>query len=176
MSKAQTHQTVVNVNDEWETPPLLLHDKIVELGIHPVIDVFASKNNHKFLKYYTKENSAFFHEINEPFFANPEYSNIVQSMKFLYEQSVKHNVTGLVLVFSKTSTQWWHKWVEGKAETYFQKGRIRFLINGIEPRYCKHCKLRSVDDNPYCRICQNNIPKSSPTYDSVWLVYRGNKK
>ena len=84
MTKAQTHQTVVNVNDEWETPPSILLDKIRELDVHPVIDVFASKNNHKFLKYYTKENSAFWHEINEPFFANPEYSNIEKSSSKSY--------------------------------------------------------------------------------------------
>lgn len=172
MSKAQTHQTIVQENDLWETPKQLLDKKLQELNIKPTLDVFASKSNHKFSKYYTQEDSAFNHELTETFFANPEYSNITESMKFLYEQHLKHNVTGIILVFAKTSVKWWHEFVEGKAETYFQKGRIRFLLNGIEPRYCKHCKLRIIKNVKNCIKCSRTIGKSSPTYDSVWLVYR----
>ena len=197
MSKAQTHQTVVIENDLWETPKTLLDEKLKELNIKPTLDVFASKDNHKFSKYYTAEDSAFNHEITETFFANPEYSNITESMKFLYHQHLKYNITGVILVFVKTSVKWWHKFVEGKAETYFQKGRIRFLLNGIEPRYCKYCKTRFIEEIEHCKtckhcnLCQKTIPngltfcptcdsklvnqkigKSSPTYDSVWLVYR----
>ncbi len=172
MTKAQTHQVVVGENDLWETPKILLEEKLEELNIKPIIDVFASKSNYKFSKYYTQEDSAFNHELTETFFANPEYSNITESMKFLYNQHLKHNVTGIILVFAKTSVKWWHRFVEGKAETHFQKGRIRFLLNGIEPRYCKHCKLRIVKEVTHCHICNNKVGKSSPTYDSVWLVYR----
>ena len=197
MSKAQTHQTVVGINDLWETPKTVLLKKLRELRIKPKIDVFASKKNHKFSIYYTKENSAFEHEITKTFFANPEYSNIYESMKFLYEQHLKHNVTGVVLVFSKPSTKWWQKYVKGRAEVYDHSGRIRFLLNGIEPRYCTNCKTRFIeeiescktckrcnlckfailDGKKFCNICDSllfphKIGKSSPTYDSSWLVYR----
>ena len=33
MTKAQTHQIIVNVNDMWETPQLLLDEKLKELTI-----------------------------------------------------------------------------------------------------------------------------------------------
>lgn len=172
MSKAQTHHTVVNVNDLWETPKPILTKKLKELRITPKIDVFASKKNHKFDTYYTKEDSAFNHQLTKTFFANPEYSNILESIKFLYNQHLIHNVTGVVLVFSKPSVNWWQKYVKGKAEVYDQKGRIRFLLNGIEPRYCKDCKLRIIKKITHCPNCKNKVGKSSPTYDSAWLVYR----
>lgn len=201
MTRAQHHQTVVHENDLWETPGPVLYPKLTELNIQPKIDVFASKKNHKFPIYYTQEDSAFNHELTETFFANPEYSNIYESMKFLYNQHLKHNVTGLILVFAKTSVKWWHDFVEGKAETHFQKGRIRFLLNGIEPRYCKYCKKRFVEEINHCKTCRRcnlcrktilnglefcgicdsktidqKIGKSSPTYDSVWVVFRKEEK
>jgi len=176
LTKAQTHQVIVNINDEWETTPLLLEEVMKKYNIHPTLDVCATTQNHKLDNYFTISDNALNKEWNEDFFMNPPYSEIEAWMKQALLSHIKYNVNGLVLVFSKTSTKWWHEFVEGKAETHFQKGRIRFLLNGIEPRYCKHCKKRSTKDNPYCISCGDRIPKSSPTYDSVWIVYRKEEK
>ncbi len=172
MTKAQTHQTVVNENDLWETPPLLLEDIMKKYNIHPVLDVCATLQNTKFTKYFTPEQNGLSQEWNEDFFMNPPYSEINEWMKKAYKQHRKHNVNALILVFAKTSVKWWHEYVEGKAETHFQKGRIRFLLNGVEPRYCKHCKKRFALDISHCSICEKKIGKSSPTYDSVWVIFR----
>jgi len=172
MTKAQTHQVVVNENDLWETPPDVLEEAMIKYDIHPTLDVCAYPLNAKFPKFFTPINDALTQEWRENFFMNPPYSQITQWMQKAYEQHKKHNVNALILVFAKTSVKWWHAFVEGKAETHFQQGRIKFLLNGIEPRYCKKCKKRSTENNPYCSICGDNIPKSSPTYDSVWIIFR----
>ncbi len=176
MTKAQTHQIIVNENDLWETPPFQLEQAMIKYDVNPVIDVCATFENKKFVKYFSPTVNALNQEWTEDFFMNPPYSEIDIWMKKAYEQHLKYNVTGLGLVFAKTSVKWWHKWVEDKAETHFQKGRIRFLLNGIEPRYCKDCKKRSTDDNPCCELCGESIPKSSPTYDSVWIIFRKEEK
>jgi len=176
MTRAQTHQTVVNENDLWETPPLILEDIMKKYDIHPVLDVCATSQNTKFEKYFTPEQDGLVQEWDEDFFMNPPYSEINEWMQKAYEQHRKHSVDALILVFAKTSVKWWHEYVEGKAETHFQKGRIRFLLNGVEPRYCKYCKRRFALDISYCPICERKIGKSSPTYDSVWIIFRKEKK
>ncbi len=172
MTKAQKHQTVVNENDNWETPPLMLQEILKKYDIHPMYDVCATLQNTKFPKYFTPEQNGLSQEWNQDFFMNPPYSEINLWMKKAYDQHRKHNVNALILVFAKTSVKWWHEYVEGKAETHFQKGRIRFLLNGIEPRYCKHCKKRFALDITHCLTCKRKIGKSSPTYDSVWVIFR----
>jgi len=175
-AKAQIHQTVVNVNDEWETPPNVLTDVMKKYNIHPLLDVCATEKNKKFSKYFSPINNALNKEWNEDFFMNPPYSKINVWMKKMYEQHKKHNVNALVLVFAKTGVKWWHEYVEGKAEVHFQKGRIRFLLNGIEPRYCKKCKIRCIENINYCKNCNCVINKSSPVYDSAWMIFRKNSK
>jgi len=176
MTRAQTHQTVVNENDLWETPPLLLEDKMKEYNIHPTLDVCATTQNTKFEKYFTPQQDGLEQEWNEDFFMNPPYSEINQWMQKATEQQKKHNVNALILVFAKTGVNWWHKYVEGKAEIHFQKGRIRFLLNGVEPRYCIRCKIRFTKEISHCENCHKKIGKSSPTYDSVWVIFRKSNK
>ncbi len=176
MTKAQTHQVVVSENDLWETPPDKLQEAITNYNIHPTLDVCATFENKKFPNYFTPQQNALTQEWREDYFMNPPYSQIIQWMSKAYEQHLKYNVNGLILVFAKTSVSWWHEFVEEKAEVHFQKGRIRFLINGIEPRYCKHCKKRFVEEITHCSICGNKVGKSSPTYDSVWIIFRKKEK
>jgi len=172
MTKAQTHQTIVNENDLWETPPLILEDIMKKYDIHPTLDVCAIPQNKKFEKYFTPEDNALTQEWNEDFFMNPPYSEITQWMQKAYESHRKYNVNVLILVFAKTGVNWWHQFVEGKAEIHFQKGRIRFLLNGVEPRYCKDCKMRFAKEISHCEKCHKKIGKSSPTYDSAWIIFR----
>lgn len=172
MTRAQTHQILVNVNDNWETPPDKLEEAMIKYDVIPTLDVCATKQNTKFNRYFPPEVNALNQEWREDFFMNPPYSQITQWMRKAYEQHVQYNVNALILVFAKTSVKWWHQYVEEKGEVHFQKGRIRFLINGIEPRYCKNCKIRWVEEINRCKNCNDVIGKSSPTYDSAWIVFR----
>jgi len=172
MTKAQTHQVIVNENDLWETPPDVLEEAMIKYDVNPILDVCATQQNTKFNRYFSSEVNALTQEWKEDFFMNPPYSEINEWMKKAYESHLKYNVNGLILVFAKTSVKWWHEYVEGKAETHFQKGRIRFLLNGIEPRYCTKCKIRFAKEISHCENCHKKIGKSSPTYDSVWVIFR----
>ena len=174
MSKSQHHQTIVNVNNSWETPPHILEEAMKKYDIYPTLDVCATFENNKCNRYLDEELNAFNVQWDEDFFMNPPYSEINKWMERAYLQHVKHNVNALVLVFAKTSTKWWHQWVENKAEIHFQKGRIRFLLHGVEPRYCVSCKIRWNKEIDHCEKCYSKIGKSSPTYDSAWLVFRKN--
>ncbi len=172
MTKAQTHQVIVNVNDCWETPPDILEKIMTKYDVHPTLDVCATIQNTKFPKYHTIHEDALTVQWTEDFFMNPPYSEITPWMKKAYEEHKKHNVTALILVFAKTDVNWWHKYVENKAEVHFQRGRIRFLLDGVKPRYCKHCKIRIVKEITHCTVCNKKVGKSSPTYASAWVIFR----
>lgn len=172
MTKAQNHQVIVKVDNRWETPPELLADKTIQYNIHPKLDVCATAQNTKFEKYFTPEDNALNKEWDEDFFMNPPYSQINQWMQKATTQQKKHNVNALILVFAKTGVRWWHEYVEEKAEIHFQRGRIRFLLNGVEPRYCVSCKIRWNKEISHCEKCNGIIGKSSPTYDSAWIIFR----
>lgn len=172
MTKAQTHQIVVNENDMWETPPDKLEEAMIKYDITLTLDVCATQQNTKFNRYFPPEVNGLTQEWREDFFMNPPYSEINIWMRKAWEQHQKYNVNALILVFAKTSVKWWHEYVEGKGEVHFQKGRIRFLLNGIEPRYCTRCKIRFAKEISHCEKCNCTISKSSPTYDSAWIIFR----
>jgi len=83
---------------------------------------------------------------------NPPYGKgiIDKWIKYAYEQHVKHNVTAMALIFAKTETKWWHKYIQDVAEVHFIKGRVHFQLNGKD--------------------VQNSAP-----YGSAWVIWRKNK-
>jgi len=176
MGKSTQHLQDININDEWETKFSDLHDAILRYKVNPVIDVFASKENHKCIKYFTKENSAFSQQLLLNSFANPMYSKIGECMKFLYYQHLSHNIDVMVLTYNKTDTKWWHSYVEDRAEVHFIKGRLQFEINGIVPRYCyKKCKKIFVQNIDFCPVCNNRLKKNTAPYPNCWIIYRKEK-
>ena len=70
-------------------------------------------------------------------------------MKKAWEEHEKYGIEIMILCYAKTDTKWWHKYVEGRAEYHFQKGRIKFLDE------------------------QGNLTKNSSPYPSVWIIIRG---
>ena len=58
-------------------------------------------------------------------FMNPPYSNIEPWLRRAYEESRKGKLV-VGLLRGDTSTGWFHKWVLGKAEIRFVKGRLKF--------------------------------------------------
>lgn len=172
MTRAENHQVIVGENDEWSTPQLLVDEICEKYNIHPIYDVCTTTQNTKFDLHFTPENNALSQEWDDDFFMNPPYSQITLWMQKAYEQHLKYDVNALILVFAKTDTQWWHNYIENKAEVHFQKGRIRFLLNNIEPKRCKYCKIRYTKEITNCEICGKIVSKTSPTYGSAWVIYR----
>jgi site-specific DNA-methyltransferase (adenine-specific) len=148
MSHAVQHLQSIKIKDEYGTPKELFREACYKFKICPEIDVAASKQNHVLQKYYTIADNSLLHDWHYNFFMNPPYSQVSEFMKQAYYQHLKHAIDGLCLVYSKTETNWWHNYVEGKAEVHFIKGRIKFL---------------DAFGNP---------TKNSSPYPSAWVIYR----
>jgi len=142
------HLSNIHINDEYGTPLTLLYQACQTYDVHPKLDVAASRINHVCDRYFTKQDDALTKEWDEDFFLNPPYSQVEIFIKYAYQQYKKHNVTGLILTYSKTDTKWWHDYIEGRAETYFIKGRIRFF-----------------DEN-------GKLTRNSAPYPSCFIIYR----
>jgi len=126
----------IESNDEWGTDPEDLEKICEKWNLDLRIDAFSSDRNYKFSTFYTKKNSVFLHQMKQDFFANPPYSIIERCVKFCYYQSFFHNVNCLLLVFAKTETKWfqryiWRPYLKGQCELEFIEGRLKFLKNGI---------------------------------------------
>lgn len=155
MNKSVQHLQNIGKYDLWETPKDILTDACARYSIFPKLDVCATSNNKKFHLYFGSDN--FFPEIHNAFdcewdidfFMNPPYSEIGKWMQKAYYEHKKHNVNALILTFSKTDTEWWHKYVEDYAEIHNIKGRVKFLKDGIKS-------------------------KNSAPYPSCWIIFRKN--
>lgn len=148
LSRAVQHLQSIKIQDEYGTPKELFRQACVDYSIDPKIDIAASKYNHVLNWYITKEQNCFNFHLKHDFFLNPPYSLVSKFIEFAYISHLKFDVNALILVYAKTDTNWWHNYVEGKAEVHFIKGRIKFL---------------DAFGNP---------TKNSSPYPSAWVIYR----
>jgi len=177
MAHSVQHLADIKINDEYGTPNLELKKAMIHYDILPFLDVSSTHRNAKFEAHLTKEDDALTKDWRLNFFMNPPYSQIRLWMKKAYSEHLKNNVDGLILVYSKTDTKWWHEFVEGKSEVHFIQGRLQFEINGIVPRYCyKSCKKVFYENIDYCPDCSLFEPvrlkKNTAPYPSCWIIYR----
>ena len=128
------HLQNIQVQDDYETPQDLYTDSCRKFNIFPTLDVCATRINSKCLHFITKKEDSLLFEWKETFFMNPPYSRVFDFMKKAYYQHIKHGVEGMILIYAKTDTKFWHSFIEGKAEVHFIKGRIKFLKNGIKTK------------------------------------------
>ena len=172
--KSVQHLSRISENDLWETPRQMLRDACEKYNVHPVLDVAASLDNRKYRQHFSTRIDALTVQWRHDFFMNPPYSRVAEFMRKAYRSHVDYNVTGLILVFAKTDTHWWHDYVEDKAEVHFIEGRVQFLLNGVLPRYCSKCKTTSQTESRICGEGHPMRPNSAP-YPSVWIIYRSKK-
>lgn len=139
-------RSVVNVTsvgrcDMWATPPDV-YDKACKMcGVQPVLDVCATPETAKCDAWYGpggERASGLVAEWDRTWWCNPPYSEVAQWVARAYNQTSCHagKVSGMMLVFAKTDTAWWHRYVEGRTamvRPYFWRGRIRFLGAGGRP-------------------------------------------
>jgi len=121
----------IKIKDEYGTPKIIMEKIKMKYNVNPKLDVCASKENTKCINFFSNEDDALTQQWQHDFFMNPPYSRVKEFMKYAYGQHLKHNVTGTVLVYSKTDTKWWHEFVEEKAEVHFIPRRIHFEVSGI---------------------------------------------
>ena len=132
-SKSVQHLSTINVRDEWGTPYEVYNHAVQNYNVKPILDVCCTWNNRKCAIHYTKNDDGLSKNWTHTFWMNPPYSEIYSWMEYAYQQHLKHNVTGIALIYSKTDTKYWHNFVEGKAEVHFIKGRIKFLDHNGQP-------------------------------------------
>ena len=145
--KSIKHLENIKIHDDYGTPPSLYAQGCQKYEIFPTLDVCATEQNTKCRNFFTEKQDSLMYEWKETFFMNPPYSKVDKFMKKAYYQHLKHGIDGLILVFAKTDTKWWHSFVEDKAEIHFIKGRIKFFKDGYET-------------------------KNSAPYPSCFLIYR----
>ena len=119
-------------NAEWETPEDLF--QALDAEFHFDIDAAASEANAKCDFYITKEQDALNCDWSIPdntlpahAWLNPPYGRGVKKwVAKAWQECVKGNLVVLLLP-ARTDTEWFHQYIDKKAEVRFLKGRIRFV-------------------------------------------------
>ena len=111
-------------SDEWETPDDLYAE--LDQEFHFTHDVCASHVNRKHMPYYTIEDNALEQAWSGVCWMNPPYSQVGEFVRRAYHAMRAEGAIVVCLVPSRTDTKWWHRYVEGKAEIRFIKGRLKF--------------------------------------------------
>ena len=114
--------------NDWETPPDLFQMGCDFYHIEPLLDVCATAQTSKCKWHY--ETDALQKPFNYDFYCNPPYSEAKKWIRKCYLEHVKHNVSGLMLLFAKTDTAAWHDYIFGKGEILFMRGRVHFWDKG----------------------------------------------
>ncbi len=139
----------------WETPQKFFDELNEEF--HFTLDAAASDTNHKCEKYYTVEDDGLKQNWQgEIVFCNPPYGNkeTGEWTKKCYEESRKPGTTVVLLIPARTDRESFHKYILGKAEIRFIKGRLKFELGG----------------DPV--LDKNNKPMPAP-FPSMLAIFRG---
>lgn len=115
-------------SEEYETPDSVF--KPLDQEFHFTLDVCASDQNHKCDRYFTWATDARLRDWTGVCWMNPPYGKQIYSlMKKAYGES-KRGATVVVLVPSRTDTEWWHEFAMKADEIRFVQGRIKFKGSG----------------------------------------------
>lgn len=108
---------------EWATPEGLFDELDGEFGFN--LDPCATDENAKCRDYFTKEDDGLDQSWkNCRVFMNPPYGRVIG--KWVEKMATERIKVGVALLPARTDTIWFHKWIYGKAEIRFIKGRIKF--------------------------------------------------
>lgn len=114
---------------EWETPQKLF-DKL-NAEFHFTLDPCCTKETAKCEKFYTKEDDGLSKSWeNEIVFCNPPYGKEISQWVEKCSNEAKNGATVVMLIPARTDTRYFHKFIYGKAEIRFIKGRLKFSLNG----------------------------------------------
>ncbi len=122
---------IISTKDDWETPQVMFNELNREFNFD--LDPASNEFNAKCERYFTEEDSGLLNEwIAEAVFVNPPYSEVDEWVKkCYYEWKTGNAKTVVMLVFAKTETKWFHKYILPHAEIRFIKGRVKFELRGI---------------------------------------------
>ena len=118
--------------DDWETPQELFEK--LDKEFHFTLDPCSTHKNTKCDKHYTENEDGLMQNWEgETVFCNPPYSKVGKQDQWVqkcYEESKKAGTTVVALLPARTDTERFHKYILGKAEIRFLRGRLYFEIEG----------------------------------------------
>ena len=112
-------------SNEWSTPDYFFN--ALDAEFHFTLDPCATIENHKCLKYYTKEDDGLSKDwFNDIVFMNPPYG---RDIRYWIEKAYRESINGatvVCLIPARTDTLYWHNYVSKASEIRFVKGRLKF--------------------------------------------------
>lgn len=110
--------------DMWETPQDFFNELDAEFKFD--VDVCATNSNTKCTTYYTKEQDGLSMDWGGVCWCNPPYGREIGKWVEKAYSSSAGGALVVMLLPARTDTKWFHKYIYGKAEIRFIKGRLKF--------------------------------------------------
>jgi len=111
----------------WNTPDNIFQPLNKEFNFEH--DLACDNENKLCLKGFTEQDNSLSKEWNGINWLNPPFGKVKLWVKKAYEESRKDGVIIVMLIFSKTNTNWWHDYVMKAKEVRLIKGRPKFKGN-----------------------------------------------
>lgn len=123
-------QRVKKASDEYETPMGLFEE--LDREFHFNLDPCSTDENCKCENHYTIEDDGLTQNWGGcRAFCNPPYSNIKAWVEKAYREGCKDHTVVVLLIPARTDTQYFHNFINNRAEIRFIKGRLRFNGHSI---------------------------------------------
>ena len=113
-----------SVKDDWPTPWEFFHNLDLEFDF--TLDVCATADNAKCLRYYTPEQDGLSQPWEGIVWCNPPYGRGVGAWVQRAALSALAGATVVMLLPARTDTRWFHRWIYRRAEIRFLPGRLKF--------------------------------------------------
>ena len=110
--------------DMWETPQDFFNN--LDDEFHFTLDVCATPENAKCMKYYTPEQDGLCQMWDGICWCNPPYGRQIGKWVKKAYCSTFNGTTTVMLLPARTDTRWFHDYINKKAEIRFIKGRLKF--------------------------------------------------
>jgi phage N-6-adenine-methyltransferase len=109
---------------QWETPTSLFAALDAEFGF--TLDVCALPENAKCAHYFTPQRDGLKQFWQGVCWCNPPYGREIGRWISKAAEATKFGATMVCLSPIRTDTGWWHDHIQGRAEVWFLRGRVKF--------------------------------------------------
>jgi site-specific DNA-methyltransferase (adenine-specific) len=111
--------------DEWPTPRPFFAK--LNRRYHFTLDPCATPANALCPTYFTREQDGLKQDWGtHRVFCNPPYGRVIGSWARKSFEASQRGALVVLFVPARVDTQWFHDWVQGKADVQFLRGRVRF--------------------------------------------------
>ena len=112
---------------EWETPQDFFDMLDAEFNFD--LDAAATIENAKCERFFTIKENALWQKWSGVVWCNPPYGRIIGKFVKKGYEAAQSGATVVMLIPSRTDTQYWHNYVMRASEIRFVKGRLYFKVN-----------------------------------------------